>query len=223
VNGLGSYFNDVSVGSNGGQCSGDSCTSVAEGYCTSDGKVSNILMSCSTGYSVNGACAAKATPVANLTVSLSPSSSTAPQFIPVGNNGAANATKATYNFTSTGGQSVISELKFTVNGANTVTSISVAGISAPVVNGVVWLTGLNLYVSSYGSNQDFYVSYSGVGPNGVPSGSTSSVALTYVKYSSNGTTSVYTPNISAPTMKLVGSSPSVSINSSNAILATGLV
>lgn len=59
VNGLGSYFNDSSVSSYGGQCSGDACTSVAEGYCTSDGKVSNTLMSCSTGYSVNGACAAK--------------------------------------------------------------------------------------------------------------------------------------------------------------------
>ena len=57
VNGIGSYFNDSSVASNGSQCSGDSCTSVAEGYCTSDGKVTNTLMSCSTGYSVNGACA----------------------------------------------------------------------------------------------------------------------------------------------------------------------
>ncbi|MFA6077066.1 MAG: peptidoglycan-binding domain-containing protein [Candidatus Paceibacterota bacterium] len=59
VNGLGSYFRDVSVASNGGVCSGDSCTSVAEGYCADDGKVSNILMSCSTEYSVNGACANK--------------------------------------------------------------------------------------------------------------------------------------------------------------------
>lgn len=69
VNGLGSYFNDTSVASNGGQCSGDSCTSVAEGYCTTDGQVLNILMPCSTGYSVNGACATKpAQPTVNLKV-----------------------------------------------------------------------------------------------------------------------------------------------------------
>lgn len=57
VNGIGEYFSDSSVTSNGGQCSGSSCTSVAEGYCTDDGKVSNILTSCSTGYSQNGVCA----------------------------------------------------------------------------------------------------------------------------------------------------------------------
>ena len=59
INGIGSYFNDISVASNGGQCSGESCTSVAEGYCTADGQVSNILTPCSTGYSKNGACATK--------------------------------------------------------------------------------------------------------------------------------------------------------------------
>lgn len=68
VNGIGSYFNDVSVGSNGGVCSGDSCTSVAEGYCTDDGQVSNILTPCSTGYSKDGACATK--PVAQPTITV---------------------------------------------------------------------------------------------------------------------------------------------------------
>jgi hypothetical protein len=58
VNGLGSYFQDVSVDSNGGQCSGTSCTSVAEGYC-SNGTVTNYLYSCPSGYSVGGACATK--------------------------------------------------------------------------------------------------------------------------------------------------------------------
>ncbi|MDO8575210.1 MAG: peptidoglycan-binding domain-containing protein [bacterium] len=70
VNGLGSSFNDKSVASNGGQCSGDSCTSVAEGYCTPDGKVSNILMSCASGYSINGVCAVRATSQTRFTVTL---------------------------------------------------------------------------------------------------------------------------------------------------------
>jgi peptidoglycan hydrolase-like protein with peptidoglycan-binding domain len=76
VNGLGTYFNDVSVASNGGVCSGDTCTSVAEGYCTAEGTVTNILTSCPSGYSVNGACAPR--PVVNqvsLSVSLIDASS----------------------------------------------------------------------------------------------------------------------------------------------------
>jgi len=71
VNGIGSYFNDASVASNGSTCSGDSCTSVAEGYCTSDGKVMNILTPCSTGYSAKGACTTR--PVA-ASISVNPSS-----------------------------------------------------------------------------------------------------------------------------------------------------
>ena len=58
VNGIGSYFNDSSVGANGGACSGDSCTGVAEGYC-SNGQVTNYVYQCPSGYSVNGACATK--------------------------------------------------------------------------------------------------------------------------------------------------------------------
>lgn len=71
VNGIGSYFQDKSVASNGGQCSGLSCTSVAEGYCTTDNKVANILTSCSTGYSISGACAVKpATPTTTVKPSI---------------------------------------------------------------------------------------------------------------------------------------------------------
>ena len=73
VNGIGSYFNDSSVGSNGGACSGDSCTGVAEGYC-SNGAVANIVMQCSTGYSVSGACANKVISVNPIESQLSVSS-----------------------------------------------------------------------------------------------------------------------------------------------------
>ena len=71
VNGIGSYFNDASVASNGGQCSGNTCTSVAEGYCTADGKVSNILTSCTSGYSVNGACVSQVVVPQSPTLSVS--------------------------------------------------------------------------------------------------------------------------------------------------------
>jgi hypothetical protein len=140
-----------------------------------------------------------------LSVSLMTASSTASQTAPVGSNGASNLTKATYNFLSNGsGALTINELKFSVNAPNTVTLISVNGISTAVVNGVADLTGLNVYVPNGGSaNLDAYLSYPGVGVNGIASGSTSSITLTYVKYISNGTTSTITPNISSPTMTLI--------------------
>lgn len=55
VNGLGSSFYDSSVGLNGGACIGTSCTGVAEGYCE-NGNVTNIVIQCPSGYSVNGVC-----------------------------------------------------------------------------------------------------------------------------------------------------------------------
>ncbi len=62
VNGVGTYFNDVCVASNGGQCSGANCTGVAEGFCGPNG-VSNIVMQCPvTHLCQTGRCVLKVTP-----------------------------------------------------------------------------------------------------------------------------------------------------------------
>jgi hypothetical protein len=110
---------------------------------------------------------------------------------------------------------------------STVTAITVNGVSAPVVGGVAYLTGLNITVpnGSGGLNQDVYTSYSPVGTNGIISGATSRIALEYMKYTSGGATgtlctstfgscttpasaaAVITTAVAAPTMTLVGSSP----------------
>lgn len=121
----------------------------------------------------------------------------------------------------------------------TVTSVTVNGISAAPVNGVVYLTGLNLTVPNGGAglSQDAYVSYASVGTNGIMSGATSRVALEYMKYTSGNTTTeicsaniktcsqaILTANIPyAPTMKLVGSAPSLVLASSGSTLTTGSV
>ncbi len=55
VNGIGSYFSDQSVAKNGGVCSGDDCTGVAEGYCKDD-KVTNYVIQCPSGKSKEGVC-----------------------------------------------------------------------------------------------------------------------------------------------------------------------
>ena len=54
VNGIGQYFYDTCVQSNGGYCSDLICAAVAEGYCA-DGKVTNLLAQCPNGCQ-NGAC-----------------------------------------------------------------------------------------------------------------------------------------------------------------------
>ena len=230
--------------------------------------------------------------------SLLSANSTAQQFVPAGNGGATNATKATFQLNATGGSATISELKFSVNSGDatstgtwdnitpgtrtytptngatdgvkfhagdvvqvlgstgnglgvvtttggatvpvtitvaatgtgnglrlvpgTVTNITVNGVSAPVVNGLADVTNLSVLVPNGGGGltQDVYVSYAPVGVSGTPTGSTSRIALDYIKYSSgSGTTTIGTAfagstgmsAIPAPTMKLVGSVPTIAL------------
>ena len=189
------------------------------------GTVSNVSTSAtaSTGQLITFNSGTVATPT------LVTASATSAQFVAAGDpsntgTGAADATKATYSFVSTGGASTISELKFTVTGTATdaVMSVKVGSVSAPVVGGIAWLQGLNLSVPNGGSGLtvDALVSYAPVGTSGVSPNTTSIVSLTYVKYTSGGTTATLSPSVAAPTMTLVGSKPTVTIASA---LATGLV
>jgi hypothetical protein len=177
-----------------------------------------------------------ATPVGGQTITLASgavtnpptlvtSSSTAAQLVPAANGGAVNATKAEFNFASTGGASTITELKFTVASATTGSSVSVNGVTAPFVSGVAYLTGLNLAVPFGGSglNQDVFVSYPEVGISGIASTTASALSLTYVKYTSGGTTATFTPNVPAPTMVLVGSKPTYTVTDVNSQLVNGQV
>jgi len=151
------------------------------------------------------------------TPTLVTSTTTTAQYVAAGNGGATGATKATYNFVSTSGSSTITELKFTVTGANTVTNVCVGSVCAAPVSGVAFLTGLALAVPNGGSGltQDVMVSYSEVSTNGIVPAVTSAVALTHVKYTSGGTTTTITPSVSAPTMTMVGSKPTVVVNTTS--------
>lgn len=142
-------------------------------------------------------------------------SSTPSQYIAAA-GGAIDASKATFNFTSTGGTSTITELKFITTGTNVISAVRVGSATAVPVSGVAYLTGLNLVVPNGGAgfNVDVYTSYASVGTTGIPSGSTSNIALSYVKYTTGGTTQAITPMVSAPTMTLVGSKPAVTLGSS---------
>ena len=157
--------------------------------------------------------------------------STPSQYIASG-NGVTDATHADYNLSATGGSATVTELKFTVNGPQTVTSIRVGSVTAPVVGGVAWLQGLNIAVpnGSTGTNITAYVSYPMVGINGIASGATSQIALSYVKYSAGGTTITICSAgnctqsmvaVPAPVMTLVGSLPTLAVIQPTARLTTG--
>ncbi len=182
---------------------------------TSIGSQSNVTQTVSSiaGQTITVAAGTVTNPPTLVTAS-----ATQAQYIAAGNGGAADGTKATFNFVSTGGAATITELKFTVTASltatGTVSSIKVGNVTAPVVGGVAYLTGLSLPVSNSGSGltQDVFISYSEVGTNGIVSATTSSVALTEVKYTSGGTTTTFNPSVSAPTMTLVGSKPTLTVN-----------
>ena len=157
------------------------------------------------------------TPV-TLSSSLVSSSTTPSQYITSGISGAQNASQATFNFNTTGGAAIITELKFnTTNNAVTNICISGAGtnVCASPVNGVADLTnlGINVPYGQGGLIQNIEISYAPVGVGGLTSGTTSVVSLYYVKYASGGTTSTTAPNINAPMMTLVGTLPTISVNS----------
>jgi hypothetical protein len=108
--------------------------------------------------------------------------------------------------------------------------VSGAAVCAQPVSGTADITGLNLMVPNGGGGliQNVQVSYSGVGTSGLTPSTTSRVYLTYMKYTSGGTT---TPvgtgviggslSIGAPTMTLEGSVPVVTVT--QAAPASGLI
>lgn len=127
------------------------------------------------------------------------------------------------------GSANITELKYAVLGTSgAVKSIRIGNVSAPVVNGVAHLTGLNIAVPYSGStttNVVAYVSYAGVGTT-VSAGSKSQVQLTYAKYTSaNIPASMTLTSSPSPLMTLIAPSTTPAVDNSqlsaNVISALG--
>jgi hypothetical protein len=130
--------------------------------------------------------------------------------------GESTFTTGIYNFVSTNGASVITEMTFAASGtAANITNVSVGGVSAPMINNEASLTGLtlNIPVSNGGTNVPVIVTYASVGNNGVTSNATSGLMLTGYKFTSgNTTTSTSSKTVSTNLMTLVGSKPTVVFN-----------
>lgn len=177
---------------------------------TSIGSTSNVsaTSSATTGQTITLGNATVGTPT------FVSSSSTNAQYVATGTTNAAlvDGSKNVFKLTATGGTATVSELKFTVT-SGTVSSVRVGNVSAPVVSGVAYLTGLNLVVPEGGSglNIEAYPTYPKVGTNGQTSSTTSAFSLTHVKYTSGGTTATLTPSVSANTMTLVAAKPTITV------------
>ena len=163
---------------------------------------------------------------ASLSAAIVTSATMSSQYIVSGLSGAQNASQATFNFVATGGAATITDLKFRTT-SNAITSICTQSNGQPIcaspVSGIALMNGLNLAIPNGdgGLNQTFQISYAPVGIGGLTPGTTSNLSLSYIKYSSGGTavamcdagcTNSMTA-ISAPAVTLVGSLPTVSVNS----------
>jgi hypothetical protein len=187
---------------------------------TSIGATSNVSATslATTGQTIAFRTGTLATPT------VATSSSTIAQLIAAATSGATDGSKAVYNFTSSNAASTITELTFTVT-ATTATSVRVGSVSAPVVGGTAYLTGLSINVPQGGSgtNVDVFVSYPEVGTSGLASATTSALTLTTIKSTSGNTTATASVSVAAPTMTLVGSMPSYTITDSSDTLVNGSV
>lgn len=164
-------------------------------------------------------------------------SSTTPAEYLVGGSG--STSQATFSFVSSTAATTIQELKFVVSddaatAGTSVTNVCVGSICAQPVSSTADLTGLSLAVPTGGGlTQNVTVSYSGVGLSGLTPGTLSHISLSYVKWTSGGSTKTlcasgcdYTlsPVISAPGASsyytMVSSVPTVAVP---VTVASGLI
>jgi len=153
--------------------------------------------------------------------------------------GSQNQPAATFNFVASSGGAVISELDFNASttlaaaSGSPITSITVGGVTAPIVGASGTVTGLNIAVpTSFGGvDVPVTVNYSAVGQNGInltgQSNVTLQLVLTRVKYLSGSTTTylpsggAYSGTTASNVFDLVGSAPTVSLVGTTNTLALG--
>ena len=140
---------------------------------------------------------------------------------------------ATFNFVASNGGATIQELAFdTTNASGTsvaITSVTVGGVTSPMVNSSSTVTGLSIAVpTNYGGvDVPVTVNFASVGTNGIAANQQFVLNLIRVKYLS-GSTTTYVPAggayqvlASSNSFDLVGSAPTVTLASSGNTLTTG--
>jgi hypothetical protein len=123
---------------------------------------------------------------------------------------------------SAGTQATVRELRFQTTGTDAMESVTVGGVTAPVVSGSSTVTGLNIAIGSTGTDVPVTVKYAGF-QNSTTGGSlqtsiaTTKVTLSYIEATS-GSGSVITNGtlVDSNVMKLVASKPVVTVGAGNA-------
>ncbi len=210
-------FTDITVAANmtktfdvyadiGGSAAASTTASMTIGY---RGVISNTTnSSTATGVAITSAASTLA---ASTLVSSSPVS----QFVV----GGSTFGVATFKLSTavSGTSANVRELRFTISGSDAVTSLTVGGVTSPVVNGTSTVTGLNIAVSSTGTDVPVTLKYSGF-QNSTTGGSlqaglVSTTTLTYVEATAgSGSVITSTSTVASNPMTLVASKPTVSVS-----------
>lgn len=155
-----------------------------------------------------------------------PNSSSVAQYIACGSDGVNNGSKAVFWFSAEKSSLVITELKFTIQQPQAhISWLRIGAVSVPVVGNVAYFSGVSISVpfGGIGTFVEVFISYSAVGINGAPSGTPSSISLTQVKYNRAGSSEVRLfTDITSPSMRSVGSVPSLSLIQEGGPLVVGV-
>lgn len=130
---------------------------------------------------------------------------------------------ATFNLktASAGTFANVRELRFSTTGTDAIESITVGGVTAPVVSGTSTVTGLNISIGSTGTDVPVTVKYSGF-QNTTSGGAlqtsvaSTSVTLSYIEATSgSGTVITNGTLVASNTHSLVASKPTITMNAGN--------
>ena len=144
--------------------------------------------------------------------------------------GGTTGTIGNYKFVATNGNVHITEMSFTASTTFAgIGQVIVDGVTTPVVNGLVTVTGLNkeIVAGNQGTNVEVKAVYNNVtsdGQGGVTTGNDVNLTLTGFKYNVAGVQTVVTDRtIATPSMRLVSSYPTVvdTSNYSSKLLTAG--
>ncbi len=198
----------------GGASSGSVTANLSASGSSSSG---TYVVNAINGVSVSSVAAVLADPVLL-------SSSPLPQYVV----GGTTYNIATFKLATTvaGTQATVRELRFSSTGADAIESITVSGVTAPMVAGVARITGLSTLISSTGVSIPVIVNFGGF-QNSTSGGSLQTsipnvgVTLNYVEATpSAGSVITKSASVASPLVTLVASKPTVTISTEkgNAIL-----
>lgn len=119
-----------------------------------------------------------------------------------------------------GTMATVRELRFSTTGTDAIESVTVGGVTAPVVSGTSTVTGLNITIGSTGTDVPVTVKYSGFQNSttggSLQTGATTSVSLSYVEATSgSGTVITEGTTVASRDMYLVASKPTVTVAAGN--------